>query len=307
MEEEGYEDFKPTIPEDEKQVTYEETFNVMSPLTGVSDLQPIKRVDIELYEKEKAFLLYNVLSPSECEYYIKTAESLGLDSTPIANNPKYRNNARVVAKSQEVSSLIFSRIKPYLLPIEITTEDRKNVGVGYRLEGIWNPQILNEVWRLCRYSPGGHFAPHFDGTFVRSTNVRSMKTFMLYLNGGFEGGTTNFISDVQKLFKDPNTGMYRAEEKNILLRIVPEPGMAIIFNHQLLHEGAQLTSGKKYIMRSDILFERAVPIKDLDPKEEEAILLIQKAETLESDGKAEESAACYRRAFRLWPPLEYVT
>ena len=43
------------------------------------------------------------------------------------------------------------------------------------------------------------------------------------------------------MLQDEN-GMYRAEEKNILHRVVPEEGMAIIFNHHRLHEGAALRS-----------------------------------------------------------------
>ena len=35
-------------------------------------------------------------------------------------------------------------------------------------------------------------------------------------------------------------GKYCAEEKNILCRIHPETGLAIIFNHNRLHEGEKL-------------------------------------------------------------------
>ena len=48
--------------------------------------------------------------------------------------------------------------------------------------------------------PGGHFAPHFDGYFARSTQERSLQTIMLYLNGDFEGGSTNFVDEKQTLF-----------------------------------------------------------------------------------------------------------
>ena len=56
------------------------------------------------------------------------------------------------------------------------------------------------MFRLCRYYPGGHFAPHFDGHFVKNSRERSMKTFMLYLNGGFGGATTNFVNEDQQLY-----------------------------------------------------------------------------------------------------------
>ena len=59
---------------------------------------------------------------------------------------------------------------------------------------------LLQAFRLCRYMPGGHFAPHFDGYFARSTQERSLQTFMLYLNGDFQGGSTNFVNEKQTLF-----------------------------------------------------------------------------------------------------------
>ena len=33
------------------------------------------------------------------------------------------------------------------------------IGVGgeFGIEGTWEPLELNNVWRLCRYHPGGHF------------------------------------------------------------------------------------------------------------------------------------------------------
>ena len=48
-------------------------------------------------------------------------------------------------------------------------------------------------------------APHYDGHFRRNGKERSMKTFMLYLNGGFEGGSTNFVDECQMLFRDPGS------------------------------------------------------------------------------------------------------
>lgn len=58
---------------------------------------------------------------------------------------------------------------------------------------------------------------------------------MLYLNGfgeDFSGGTTNFINDNQPLLKD-ETGIFRAAEENINLRLEPRPGMALVFFHRV--------------------------------------------------------------------------
>ncbi len=128
---------------------------------------------------------------------------------------------------------------------------------------------------------------------------------MLYLNDSFIGGTTNFIDEKQKLWKDEELGIFKAKEENILLKIKPEPGMAIVFNHEILHEGSQITDGQKYIMRTDVLFEKLETDKKSfqDPRETEALLLLQEAENLECDQKPMEAMEKYKKAFKLWPPL----
>ena len=40
--------------------------------------------------------------------------------------------------------------------------------------------------------------------------------------------------------------------------IVPREGMALCFEHELLHAGQTVLSGNKYIIRADLMFERAL-------------------------------------------------
>jgi len=325
--------FVPSVPAGEKQATYEVTDKYMAPCPDDKERKPIEKVYIPLKrtqkegesagkpldeepDREMGFLLYNVLSPAECKYYIDQAEALGMSHVSELGKGgyrvDYRNNDRVAVRAPEVSELIWSRIKDLIhdVHVEKGKEHLSRVGKTYGYEGHWKPSFLNDVWRLCKYLPGGHFAPHFDGYFVKDFNQRSMKTFMLYLNGsddgeaGFEGGTTNFVDDSQALWKDETTGIYRAQEEHIYSKIKPVAGMAIVFNHRILHEGERVTSGQKYIMRSDLMFERVGEPLKFDPKEEQAILLMQEAEDLECDGHSEQAVACYRKAFKLWPPLE---
>ena len=93
---------------------------------------------------------------------------------------------------------------------------------------------LNERFRYYRYAPGQAFRWHCDGSFVRCETQRSLLTFMVYLNEAFGGGATEF------------------EDRSI----VPQTGGAIVFDHHLCHQGAEVTHGTKYVLRSDIMFER---------------------------------------------------
>jgi predicted 2-oxoglutarate/Fe(II)-dependent dioxygenase YbiX len=98
---------------------------------------------------------------------------------------------------------------------------------------------LNERFRFYRYDPGERFAPHRDGAYHRDNGEDSLLTFMVYLSEGFTGGDTVF----------PN------------LAVTPRLGMALIFEHQILHEGAAVISGRKYVLRSDVMYGRVGQIR----------------------------------------------
>ena len=133
-----------------------------------------------------------------------------------------RNNERVIVDDVDLAQSLFRTTRP-LLPEE---------WYGWELVG------LNERFRFYRYDPGQYFAPHTDGYFERDNGERSHLTFMIYLNGGFEGGETTFAMNRKPL------------------RVVPRTGMALLFYHQVLHEGSAVISGRKYVLRSDVMYRR---------------------------------------------------
>jgi prolyl 4-hydroxylase len=58
---------------------------------------------------------------------------------------------------------------------------------------------------------------------------------MVYLNEEFTGGATAF--------------------HDFHLEVAPRTGMALIFQHLVLHEGCELIDGTKYVLRSDVMYE----------------------------------------------------
>jgi len=286
-----------------------ETFPINT-LHGATDVLPISVTELALpkHPKGRAFLFANVLSQSECDYYIQEAESLGLKKI-ASSSPDYRNNLRVVAISSDLAGLIFQRVKdflPEMIHVPSGIEDQKLLGIspGFLIHGCWKISGMNDTFRLCKYNPGGHFGPHFDGNFIQSTKQRSFLTFMIYLNGNLNGGATNFISDQQSLFRD-NEGLFRAEKNNVILGVPPKAGQALVFYHQIMHEGEKLLDGVKYIMRTDIMYT-CMEEHLVDPKDDEAVRLYQTAENLESEKRYDEAAAYYRRSFKLSPALALV-
>lgn len=180
---------------------------------------------------QNIFTVTNVLSPEECQEYINYTEEIGFSDAPITTaagpimSPGIRNNTRVMFDSEKIANKLWQRIQEF--PPK-RCEGRDVIG-------------LNERFRFYRYVPGQRFAPHGDGYYARENGERSFFTFMIYLNEDCEGGETKF-------FFSPILG--QKEE----LIIKPKTGMALFFKHAILHEGTTVTSGKKYVLRSDVMY-----------------------------------------------------
>ena len=172
------------------------------------------------------FTVDNVLTADECAGLIDRIETLGPSAAPITTARGFemrsdiRNNTRVMFDDPAFAALLFDRIAPHLPQ---TLFDMTPVGA-------------NERFRCYRYDVDQRFAAHYDGAFIRSDDEQSLLTFMVYLNEGFGGGATRFHE-------------FRVDA-------TPVTGRALLFQHLLLHEGCFVTSGLKYVLRSDVMYRR---------------------------------------------------
>jgi predicted 2-oxoglutarate/Fe(II)-dependent dioxygenase YbiX len=171
--------------------------------------------------------LAGLFSPEECDALVAYAEGLGFGEAPITTGfgfqmaPEVRNNTRAMVDDLPRADALWERIGPL-------TPSRP----GLRKVG------LNERLRFYRYAPGQFFRWHSDGSFRRRNGERSHITAMLYLNEGFAGGSTDFDVDGE------------------VLRIEPKRGQVLLFSHSLRHQGAPVLDGRKYVLRSDVMFLR---------------------------------------------------
>ena len=165
-----------------------------------------------------------VLDPAECAALVARIDAAGpeLASINLPGGPKIdtgtRNNDRVILDDPALASLLFERVRGH---VPATMKGMTAVGANERL-------------RCYRYRPGQRFGPHYDGSFHRSDHERSLLTFMVYLNEGFTGGETAFL--------------------DLGVAIAPRPGLALLFQHPVLHEGCEVTAGIKYAVRSDVMY-----------------------------------------------------
>lgn len=176
------------------------------------------------------------LSAAECDEYIRLGEATGFEGAPITTSrgmimmKDVRNNDRVMIDDPARALALYQRLADDLAP---------------RFHEKWSPVGFNERLRLYRYDIGQQFDWHRDGYFERPNGDRSQFTFMVYLNDDFEGGATSFSGDG---FGFGTSGM---------LRITPARGMALLFHHPIPHRGDPVTAGRKYVLRTDVMYRRA--------------------------------------------------
>jgi hypothetical protein len=170
-------------------------------------------------------LVHDFLSPTESADLVQRIESIGPGAAPITlgggqqvMRPDIRNNDRVMFDDVPLAASLFERLRTAL-------PAREGTAVG-----------LNERFRGYRYTSGQRFNAHFDGAYVRNERECSEITVLRYLSNGFIGGDT--------FFHDLN------------VRVVPKTGLALLFDHRLLHEGCAVQAGTKYVLRSDVMYRR---------------------------------------------------
>jgi hypothetical protein len=141
-----------------------------------------------------------------------------------------RNNDRVMIDDPERALALYQRLSQHL---------------AARFQNKWTPVGLNERLRLYRYDVGQQFDWHRDGYFERPNRERSCLTFMVYLNDNFNGGATSFSDD--------GAGFATGG----VIRITPAKGMALLFHHPIMHRGDPVVAGRKYVLRTDVMYRRA--------------------------------------------------
>lgn len=142
---------------------------------------------------------------------------------------------------------------------------------------------------------------------VDPLRFRSLKTFMIYLNDDYEAGETNF-SDEHDMYLDKDRGIYCSPEERVFARFKATTGDCLVFDHKLLHEGQQVLGACKYIMRTDVMFEKqlapGVTLSDEEVRTEAGIKEYYEGMALEEGGQVDQAIVHYKRAYKLCPDVE---
>ena len=136
---------------------------------------------------------------------------------------------------------------------------RENIPQEYGGRKLVGPHY--KTFYLLRYGPGQKFEQHRDGHSTDSKGNKSFLTCLVYLNSDCEGGQTRF-------FAEPEHGIEFAPgvvHNDGHTDIHPTEGTMALMRHYILHQACPVTSGVKYAIRFNILYENYGPWYTDDP------------------------------------------
>ena len=175
--------------------------------------------------------IVDLLDAGDCEREIRRADTLGFRAQQFRGEERLEVRNRVsvddAAAARDLWSKLASRVPPLADFYRQGLRPEPDVADLEPLVAV----RLNERLRYYRYSGGERFASHVDLSHA-DESARSFLTVIFYLNDGFTGGETDFFGRC----------------------VTPKRGAAILFPHELRHEGRPVTSGVKYVLRTDVMY-----------------------------------------------------
>jgi len=201
--------------------------------SGLLDSQANPTIEFAFPGEHQVWLVRGLLSRQECAALLAAAEGHGFGGTDYPKD--YRGNLRLIATDPGLTRVMWTRLEQ-LVPRTFSDSRGQE----------WQSCGLNECWRLSKYHPGDRFQTHCDTCFQRTYDETSMLTVNIYLNDGFAGGSTRF---------------YLGETRSkAAVAVEPEAGMCLLFRQPpekcYRHDGEELKSGLKYLLRSDVMYRR---------------------------------------------------
>ncbi|KAG2389254.1 hypothetical protein C9374_014654 [Naegleria lovaniensis] len=275
------------------------------------------------------FYFKNLFSPSECAQMIEHGEEISYQQVPITGSGRtnalvwsgihasdVRNNQRIILDStgfsREFSEIIFKRMANHLPPNlefrwKALPEEVNRADVCSTLEKAreWKLCSVSDKFRLYKYEKNQHFLKHFDGTNKRILSMmndgktiqaqyleQSFLTVLIYLNNVEEGGETQFFD---------------AKSKQETFQLKPEMGSAVVFCHEMLHQGNDVLAGVKYLLRTDICY-----MKKKDVIEKSAVTLKMyndpshiKLWNQDASNQKKNRKTCKKTPMKATPPRSY--
>lgn len=214
---------------------------------ALDPLVPTDDLSMDTVLDNQILVIRNLFTSTLCKNYVAFLSSLPLTTTP--GKPKRgeatRVNDRFQIQDASFANMLWERSA--LQSLVRRSENENEQSFGGQVLGL-NPNI-----RVYRYRPGQFFDQHYDESNKLqfgedSIPAKTTWTLLIYLTT-CEGGETAF-------YPEAATRRERAPEPIV---VGLEAGMALLHKHGddcLLHEGKEVKSGEKWVLRSDLVVSR---------------------------------------------------
>jgi len=250
--------------------------------------------------KARAFYVDNALSPDECSRLrgeIDGCEALSFWNEKGRENEEarmFRDADTIELHSAALALKMWKRVQPLLQLEPVSVAEEEDDADGNRdprwerdLFGSWQPSGLNPDMLFAKYPSFGSFAPHTDGRAIETFNCRSFYSVIVYLNtipAPCGGGTRFYSYDaVQRLRSAAGASgskAWTADASLVLAEVLPVAGRMLVFEQSLVHEGVPpVQPHLKYIIRSDVMFQRSPAVCD-SPQDVAAYALLMQVTPL---------------------------
>lgn len=193
------------------------------------------------------YIIPDFFPSNVCNKLITWFEGFTMETTkqPPKKNFAARVNDRLSLNEPLIAGILWTQLRMVL------SGENKVFQYSSELEEseFQNPEFkscigLNENLRIYRYRKGHYFGSHYDES-VKTAKGTTKWTLLIYLtgvsNGEVSGGATVFY----------------VQGSNEKVAISPCKGMALIHKHGddcMLHEGALVEQGFKWVLRSDLVW-----------------------------------------------------
>ncbi|CAK0879791.1 unnamed protein product [Prorocentrum cordatum] len=187
----------------------------------------------------------NFLSQDECRRWIDWGLKTGFEEAKQKQTAEmaFRDNGRIEFESDEIAQTIWLRLRPFV-PDAVGSASATRRALGC------SPRI-----RVYRYVKGQRFGQHVDGSRDEpSLGGRTHFTVLIYLNGGDQDSLENQLKGGETVFWKDRGG----NPTTVALSFPPTRGMCMFHGHGdecMIHEGATVLDGVKYVLRTDAVYE----------------------------------------------------
>lgn len=178
--------------------------------------------------------LKKCFTKKECKTLIKISEDIGYKKASLYTDSggkehfyeDYRKSERCIIDDEKYAKILEKRIYDYI----------PKVYANKRYDSI-NPRF-----RFLKYENQGCFSRHRDSNYQTDSTISSI-TILIYLNSDYEGGYTKFFSN---------------PTDNVEYTLNPKSGMVCLMDQDIGHEVPFLTSGVKYVVRTELMYKKEI-------------------------------------------------